>query len=150
MKPFERKREVLVPVLLYHNVGPFRPGTNPTLTIPVETFEEHVRWLKRQGYAGIRSSDWLAWCREGKGLPDKPVMLTFDDAYADCAEYALPILAQHGFNAAIFVVTDQIGGANSWSRKNRGATLPCMTEEQIRNWAARDFEFGSHTRTHPI
>jgi peptidoglycan/xylan/chitin deacetylase (PgdA/CDA1 family) len=149
MKPFKRKRDVLVPVILYHNVGPFRPGTNPALTIPVETFEEHIRWLKRHGYTGIRSSDWLAWCRDGKELPHKPVMLTFDDAYADCAEYALPILARHGFHAAIFVVTGQIGGTNAWSRKNLGAALPCMTEEQIRRWAAQGFEFGSHTHTHP-
>jgi len=35
MKPFERKRYVLVPVILYHNVGPFRPGTNPALTVGV-------------------------------------------------------------------------------------------------------------------
>lgn len=148
--PSAHYRDVRVPVLLYHNVGPFRPGTNPSVTISTEAFEKHIHWLKRHGYVGIRPTDWLAWCREGKPLPKKPVMLTFDDAYADCEEYALPLLAKHGFTATIFVVTNWVGGTNVWSQKKYSVTLPCMTEEQILTWAALGFEFGSHTRTHPV
>lgn len=148
-KNLEREFGAFVPVLLYHNVGPYRRGTVPSLTISPKKFEKHVRWLKRHGYVGIRPSDWVAWCRDGKELPSKPVMLTFDDAYADCAEDALPILKRYDFGSAVFVVTDQIGGTNAWDEKCGRATLHCMTAEQIRRWSTNGIEFGAHSRTHP-
>lgn len=148
-KNFQREFAVRLPVLLYHHVGPDRPGTYPGLTVSPRRFENQVQWLKRRGYVGIRPSDWLAWCREGKPLPKKPVLLTFDDAYADIAEYALPLLKKYGFGAGVFVVTEQIGGTNAWDEKTGSATLRCMTAEQIREWAAQGVEFGAHSRTHP-
>jgi len=138
-----------LPVLLYHHVGPPRAGTPPGLTISPERFEGQVRWLSKRGYAGIRPSDWLAWCREGKPLPKKPVLLTFDDAYADLAEYALPVLRRYNFGATVLIVTGQIGGENRWDQADGSAPLPLMTAAQIREWAAQGIEFGAHSRTHP-
>jgi glycosyltransferase involved in cell wall biosynthesis/peptidoglycan/xylan/chitin deacetylase (PgdA/CDA1 family) len=137
------------PVLLFHNVGPKRPGIEPTLTIPSAQFERQILWLKRNGYTGIRASDWLAWLRGEKQLPRKPVVITFDDAYTDIAEHALPVLSKHGFSSTVFVVTNQIGGSNVWDQKNGSAALACMNAEQIRHWDAQGIEFGAHSRTHP-
>jgi peptidoglycan/xylan/chitin deacetylase (PgdA/CDA1 family) len=137
-----------LPVLLYHHVGPAIPGIVPGLTVAPRSFERHVRWLARRGFTGIRPADWLRWCREGKGLPRKPVLLTFDDAYADLVEHALPVLRRYGFGAAVYVVTGQVGGTNTWDEARGFATLPLMTAEQISEWAARGIEFGAHSRTH--
>ena len=139
---------VRLPVLLYHHVGPPRPGTYPSLTVSPRRFERHVRWLARQGYTGIRASDWLHWRREGKPLPPKPVLLTFDDAYADVAEYALPILRRHGLGAVVFVPTGEIGGINRWDSDRGSGTHLLMTAEQIQYWSSQGIEFGSHSRTH--
>jgi peptidoglycan/xylan/chitin deacetylase (PgdA/CDA1 family) len=138
-----------LPALLYHRVGPPRQGTHPQLTVSPEQFERQVRWLVRRGYVGIRPSDWLAWRREGKALPAKPILLTFDDAYADTAEYAFPILKRYGFSAVVFVVTSQVGGTNAWDVAKGSGTLRLMTAEQIRHWASQGIEFGAHSRTHP-
>ena len=143
-----REFGVRLPVLTYHHVGPPRPGSRPGLTIPAERFERQVRWLARRGYVGIRPSDWLEWCRKGKQLPPRPVLLTFDDAYADLADYALPVLRRHGFGAAVFVVTGQVGGTNKWDEACGSATHRLLTAEQIRDWAAQGIEFGAHSRTH--
>lgn len=145
---FRRVLGMKLPVLLYHNVGPPRPRTLPQLTISPKQFEKQVRRLARMGYAGIRPSDWLRWCHEGTPLPDKPILLTFDDAYADLADYALPLLRQYGFGAAVFVVTRQVGGTNVWDEQRGIGTLRLMTAEQIRHWAAQGIEFGAHSRTH--
>ena len=80
-------------VLLYHHIGPPRPDTLSDLTVSPEKFERHVRWLARRGFVGIRPSDWLRWLRDGTGLPNKPILFTFDDGYADIADYALPVSA---------------------------------------------------------
>ena len=137
-----------LPVLLYHHVGPLRAGAVPGLTVSPQRFERQVRWLARRGYAGIRPADWAAWRRDGKPLPAKPVLLTFDDAYADLAEHALPVLRRYGFGAVVYVVTGQVGGTNAWDEARGFATLRLMTAEQIRYWATQGIEFGAHSRTH--
>ena len=136
------------PSAMYHHVGPAWPGSYESLTVSPEKFERQIRWLACQGYNGIKPSDWLRWLREGTGLPEKPILITFDDAYLDTAEYALPILQRFGFGAAVFVVTHQIGGTNAWDEAQGCATLRLMNAEQIQYWAERGIEFGAHSRTH--
>jgi peptidoglycan/xylan/chitin deacetylase (PgdA/CDA1 family) len=70
-------------------------------------------------------------------------MFTFDDAYADCATYAFPVLERFGFQSAVFVISGQLGGLTNWDG------LPVMTMEQIHYWNAHGVEIGAHTRTHP-
>ena len=137
------------PVIMYHHVGPSRPGTYPDLTVSPEQFERQIRWLAKRGYVGILPSDWLRWRRKGTGLPEKPILLTFDDAYDDTAQFALPILRRYGFGAAVFVVTERLGGTNTWDEADGCGSLQLMTAEQIRSWAEQGIEFGAHSRTHP-
>ena len=136
------------PGLMYHHVGPSRPGTYREMTVSPQQFKRQIGWLARQGYVGIRPSDWLRWLREGTGLPDKPILLTFDDSLADIAEYALPVLREYGFGAAVFVVTGRLGGTNTWDEAQGCGTLRLMTAEQVRSWSAQGIEFGAHSRTH--
>jgi len=147
-KNFHSEFAVRLPVLLYHHVGPPQPGTPPSLTVSPSKFERQIRWLARRGYQGICPSDWLRWRNEGKGLPCKPVLLTFDDGYADLAEYALPVLRRYGFGAAVYIVTGQLGGTNAWDEARGCGTHRLMTAEQICHWAAQGIEFGAHSRTH--
>lgn len=137
-----------LPVLLYHHVGPSRPGTFPELTVSAERFERHLRWLVRRGYVGIRPADWLDWSRKAGSLPRRPVLLTFDDAYADLTEHALPLLRQYDFGGAVFVVTGRIGDENRWDQVRGSQRHRLMTARQIREWAGYGIEFGAHSRTH--
>jgi peptidoglycan/xylan/chitin deacetylase (PgdA/CDA1 family) len=136
------------PGLGYHHIGPSRPGTYRALTVSPEQFERQIRWLAGRGYVGIRPSDWLRARKENTELPAKPILITFDDAYEDTAEYALPILRRFGFGAAVFVVTERIGGTNTWDEAKGCGRLQLMTEEQIRYWSGEGIEFGAHSRTH--
>jgi peptidoglycan/xylan/chitin deacetylase (PgdA/CDA1 family) len=138
-----------LPVLLYHRIGPAVADAHPELNITPAQFERQLRWLARNGYTGIRPSDWLAWRQDGKALPEKPVLLSFDDAYADLVEHAFPLLRRYGFSAVVFVVTAHIGGTNRWDESQGVAPFPLMTAEQIREWAGRGIEFAAHSRTHP-
>jgi peptidoglycan/xylan/chitin deacetylase (PgdA/CDA1 family)/glycosyltransferase involved in cell wall biosynthesis len=147
-KAFQSEFGMRLPALLYHHVGPLRPGAVSGLTISPERFERHVRWLARRGYTGICPADWLRWRREGEGLPDKPILLTFDDGYADLAEYAFPVLRRYGFGAGVYVVTGQLGGTNAWDEAGRAVTHRLLTAEQIRCWATQGMEFAAHSRTH--
>lgn len=138
-----------VPVFMYHHIGPYPPGCCEGLSITPEVFERQIRWLARRGFNTIRTADWMAWIREAKPLPTKPLLLTFDDAYADTARHALPVLQRYGFSGVLFVVTTTIGGTNAWDEAVGYPTLRIMTAEEIRYWAGQGIEFGAHTRTHP-
>ena len=147
-KAWEREFNRRAPGLVYHHVGPSRPGTYGWLTVSPKRFERQIKWLARRGYVGIKPSDWLHWRNEGKPIPRKPILITFDDAYADTAEHALPILLRYGFSAAVFVVTERLGATNTWDEAKGSGTHRLMTAEQIRYWAGQGIEFGAHSRTH--
>lgn len=136
------------PVLMYHHVGPHRPGTLRGLTVSGRRFERQIRWLARSGYAGIRPLQWLRAINDDVALPAKPVIITFDDAYADIAEFALPVLLRYGFGGCAFVVTGLVGGTNRWDEAQGIGTLRLLNADQIRYWAEKGIEFGAHSRTH--
>jgi peptidoglycan/xylan/chitin deacetylase (PgdA/CDA1 family) len=71
----------------------------------------------------MRHSVRREWCSARD--PDKPVLLTFDNAYADIAEHALLVLYEYGLQGVVFVITGQPGGSTVWEG------LRLMTMEQI-------------------
>jgi peptidoglycan/xylan/chitin deacetylase (PgdA/CDA1 family) len=137
-----------LPVLLYHRVGRSAGDRHRELTVPPRAFERHVRWLVRRGFRAITASDWNAWRTGSRSLPRKPVLLTFDDAYSDLAEYAFPILERHGFGANVFVVSGELGGRASWQADPDLARLPLLSPEQLRQVGEEGIEVGAHGRTH--
>lgn len=138
-----------LPVLMYHHVGPPQADSEPALFVSAGRFEVHLRYLAERGYMAIRPSDWTAWIREGKPLPAKAVLLTFDDAIADLHQYVFPLLEQYGFPAVVYVPTNCVGKGNLWNVSQGYKWRPCLTAEQIRYWSTRGIEFGAHSRNHP-
>ncbi len=131
-------------VLLYHHIGYPAPGTEHlSLTVSPAKFRRQMRWLKWRGYTPVTPARWLGWCSRGEPLPRKPVILTFDDAFADIARYALPVLERYGFASCIFVISGQSAQALSWEG------MPVMTVASLVEWKARGVEIGAHTQTHP-
>ena len=142
--PFRAASRRRLSVLLYHHIGDPKPGTSHlSLTVSPAKFRRHVRWLRLRGYNAVTPSQWLAYCATGSPLPRKPIMFTFDDAYADCGVFAFPVLEQFGFESVVYVISDRIGGATSWDG------LPVMNLEQLQFWESHGVEIGAHTRTHP-
>ena len=132
-----------LPILMYHNIGPLREGFDRYLTVSPEMFERQLQWLKKHGYTPIHSSDWIAYHRDGTTLPEKPILLTFDDAYADIVEFRIPLLIKYGLAGTVFVVSDEIGGTNKWDLHLGLSEQPLMSESQIREWADIGIEFGA-------
>ena len=147
-RAFRTQFGLRLPVLLYHHVGPLHAGTESGLTISPVQFERQLRWLAKRDYVGISPSQWLAWRFEGCPLPNKPVLLTFDDAYRDLVSYAFPPLRRCGFSAGVFVVTALTADGDGREPAREWAGHPVMTRTEIQEWATRGIEFGAHSRTH--
>jgi peptidoglycan/xylan/chitin deacetylase (PgdA/CDA1 family) len=140
--------EPTIVALLYHHVGPVREETCKGLTVLPQAFSRQIATLSAMGYRAVLPDDWVA-CIRGQGeIPDRSVMITFDDAYADLAEFALPVLEKHGYPATVFVPTSLVGGELRCNPRQPGPRLAIMSREQISKWSNRGVTFGSHSRTH--
>ena len=109
------------------------------LSVSPDRFREHVAYLKDAGYAAVTLDDLLYALAQGRALPPKPVILTFDDGYRDNYENAFPALRNAGFVATFFIITDFVTEARP----------QYMSWGQIEEMAAAGQQFGSHSRNHP-
>ncbi|MBI3289671.1 MAG: polysaccharide deacetylase family protein, partial [Elusimicrobia bacterium] len=92
-------RHTLIPILLYHGIS----RGDRSDSIPVESFRGQMRALKQKGYQALTVSD-LDLILRGKGsLPEKPILITFDDGRADSFENADPVLKEVGYRVTMFV-----------------------------------------------
>jgi len=146
---FHREFAMRLPVLCYHHVGQKLPRSWPLMTISPEVFQRQIEWLAGEGYKGIHAADWLAWTRQGAALPEKPVLITFDDGYSDLVDRAIPVLERFGFKATIFIVSQHMGGASTWDVPLGHPSRPLMTAEEVRECPSHGIEIGAHSRTHP-
>jgi len=81
-----------------------RPDAEPYV-VPPEEFAAQLDYLREEGYTTITPQDY-ARARKGKQeLPEKPVILSFDDGYEDNYTNAYPILKKYNLKATIFIVT---------------------------------------------
>jgi peptidoglycan/xylan/chitin deacetylase (PgdA/CDA1 family) len=146
---FRREFAMRLPVLCYHHVGEKLPRSWPLMTVSPEVFRHQIEWLAQRGYTGIHAADWLTWTRQGTALPEKPVLITFDDGYSDLLDHAIPVLERFGFKATIFIVSQHIGGASAWDVPLGHPSRPLMTAEQVQECPSHGIEIGAHSRTHP-
>jgi peptidoglycan/xylan/chitin deacetylase (PgdA/CDA1 family) len=127
-----------VPTLTYHHVRDLQPGDPPTLrniSCPRELFTAHLRLLRERGFETVTFLDLQAFLEGKRTLPDRPVVLTFDDGYDDNWP-AFQELERHGMKGVFFVVTSALGAEGRLSR------------EQLKTMADRGMEIGSHSVSH--
>jgi peptidoglycan/xylan/chitin deacetylase (PgdA/CDA1 family) len=141
------KRVNGIPVLMYHQISdPAQAGSK--LAVRPAAFAGQVRYLSDHGYTTV-SAGQLAAALAGPGpeLPPNPVVLTFDDGYADFHTEALPRLREHGFTATVFVTTGWVADAGPHAG---GTPLgPMLSWSQIGEAAAAGIEIAAHSHTHP-
>ncbi|MNV66010.1 Poly-beta-1,6-N-acetyl-D-glucosamine N-deacetylase precursor [compost metagenome] len=104
-----------VPILLYHSVSGEK---GDPLKIEPSRFEEEMTYLKNEGYHSINFKELQEGWGNGRTLPPKPIIITFDDGYEDNYTAAYPILLKTGMKATIFAVTGSIGtpGRLTWQQ----------------------------------
>jgi peptidoglycan/xylan/chitin deacetylase (PgdA/CDA1 family) len=138
-----------VAVLMYHSVsaevrGKFRPfSVEPLL------FEEHMATLADHGCHVMSVAQLIAFRSQHDFLPERTVVLTFDDAFTDFHEAALPVLVRHGFDATLYVPTGYVGGTSTWLWKEGQTHKPVLSWAGLAEIAASGIEVGSHSHSHP-
>ena len=94
---------IKLPILMYHAVVPDRYSAD-AYTIKIKDFTADLDYIESGGYTTVLPSEVIAYC-EGRGeLPEKPIMITFDDGFCGVKNLALPELEKRGQRAAVAVV----------------------------------------------
>jgi peptidoglycan/xylan/chitin deacetylase (PgdA/CDA1 family) len=137
-----------VAALLYHHVGPLREQSCRGLTVSRDAFARQMKTLAALGFRTISAADWIAYTRGGASPGSRCFMITFDDAYADLVENALPVLLDAGYTATVFVPTALAGTRLPCSPRDSRAALEVMSRNQIAEWSGKGIAFGAHSRSH--
>jgi peptidoglycan/xylan/chitin deacetylase (PgdA/CDA1 family) len=130
-----------VPVLMYHYISAVPPEQANDrfavdLRVPPDLFEQHLVYLESHGYTTISVPRLWDALNGGAALPERPVILTFDDGYADAYTNAFPLLRKHRVVGTFFVTCNLIGRPGY------------MTWDQVRELDAAGMDIQSHAMDH--
>lgn len=139
-----------IPVLMYHKIGiPPANSKLKKLWVSPKMFARQVDWLLANGYTPIHFADLDRGMKGQAELPEKPVLITFDDGYKNNYLHAYPILKERNAKGNIFLVYNTIGKSNLWHDPVSEAWIEMLTWEQIDELLKSGvFDVGSHTMNH--
>ncbi|GAA0535472.1 hypothetical protein GCM10010172_15890 [Paractinoplanes ferrugineus] len=136
-----------VRVVAYHGVEQVDDPRIGQYSVAPELFEKQMDALSGAGYTFITGNDLLEHL-DGRPLKPRSVLLTFDDAYESLLTHAAPIMARHQAPGMICVVSDELGGYNSWDADSGAVKMPLLSTEQLDHMRRTGWEIESHTRRH--
>lgn len=135
-----------VPVFMYHSVTDHPVDATRSLSVSPRLLAEQLARLADCGFSGLTFSRLRDALVRGERLPDRAVVLTFDDGYDDFHSVALPLLERHGFPATVFVTTGWVRDAGVHAA---GRPLDRMLSwGQVAEASAAGVEIGAHSHSH--
>ena len=128
---------VSVPILLYHRLG---PAVVDGMTIKTSVFEEHLRYLRNNGYKVIRLRQLVDWyLKKGPPPPAKSVVIVEDDGHKSVFSDMLPLVKKYNVPVTVFIYPSAISNAKY-----------ALTWDQLRVLKQTGlFDFQGHTFWHP-
>lgn len=126
----------LIPVLTYHRII---PKASSIYDYTPEQLEGHLQYFKEHGYTPITALEMVEMLANPEQLPEKPVVLTFDDGHKSHYTTVFPLLKKYGYRATFFVYTDVIAEK---SEKQ-------LTWDELRTMGQQGMDIQSHTKSHP-
>src|SRR5947209_2756890 len=133
-------RTEMVPVFIYHHVKHLKPNEDAIergLTILPAQFLTQMRKLLAAGFHTVTAARLIGSLRAGASLPTRPVVLTFDDGYADVFTNVYPVLLRLRLTATFFIVPGFLGRSRY------------LTWNQVLTMARHGMDIEAHTLTHP-
>jgi len=133
--PAEILQKAEVPVLCYHRISESAKGD---YSVSPATFEAHMKVLADSGFRSVLPNQLYDYLVFNNPLPEKPVMISFDDSRTEHFTVAAPIMEKYGFRGAFFIMTI------TYNKKNY------MSTEQIKELAEKGHTIGLHSWDHTM
>ncbi len=129
---------IRVSILGYHDIAEKQPET--AMRIHTSKFRKQMETIQQLGYKVISLDEFNAWKKDGKTIPAKSLLITFDDGWKSVYTEAFPVLKQLGFPFTIFLYKNYVDGGG------KALTTP-MIQEML---ASGIMSIGSHSVSHPF
>jgi len=138
-----------IKVLMYHRIVNDKAVSQKHWTsLHVDDFRKQLSLLDQWGYTALSLRDYQMFLDGKLDLPNKPVILTFDDGYLDFYQCAYPLLHEFGFKAVVFVLGERKIKSNFWDERLGIGGAPLMDGRHILELHEEGFEIGSHSLSH--
>lgn len=131
-------------VLMYHHVLPeaqVGKYAGNSIVTTAEAFKQQLDWLCAEGFTTVTPAALDAFLYDGDALPEKAVLITFDDGYLSNAEIAYPLLKERGMCATVFLVTGHLAE----TRQRFDPRLVQMLDAETIQETADVFTYACHT-----
>lgn len=138
-----------LPILVYHAVSDDATSQFGPYAVSPGRFAEHMAILQDLGCVTLTLSDAARLLFDRASLPERAVVLTFDDAFCDFAQHAFPTLMEAGFTATLFVPSAYVGSTSRWLIREGEDQRPVMSWSEIQSVAEAGIEVGAHSHRHP-
>ena len=130
-----------LPILMYHNVSD-NENLSKGLTISASKLENQFRYLTDHNYKSFHLSE----LEKRKEIPERSIVITFDDVTENQLLYAVPLLLKYNLKATFFIPFSYIGKTDQWNALGADAEK-IMTLEQLKN-LDNSIELGYHSYKH--
>jgi peptidoglycan/xylan/chitin deacetylase (PgdA/CDA1 family) len=135
-----------IPILMYHAVSDDPSAATRSLSVRPSMLAAQLALLRAENFTALTFTALAQALRNGGALPERPIVLTFDDGYADFHREALPLLTRYGFPATVFVTTGWVADAGAYAA---GKPLDRMlTWSQIDEVHSAGIEVAAHSHSH--
>ena len=131
----------IVPILMYHHLEELPQNATElqrTWTVAPKNFQAQIEWLAQRGYHTITMAQLVAHLKQRQPLPTKPIIISFDDGWADAYTIAFPILKKNGMIGTFFIYTNPLDRSKAY-----------VSWAQLQEMAAAGMDIQGHTLSHP-
>lgn len=100
---------ITIPILIYHQIRDYTSSDSQNDRVyitPIQEFLDEMDYIAQSGYTTLSFDDVYDFLLQGKILPEKSVILTFDDGTISQYDHAFPVLKKYNFTATFFVFTN--------------------------------------------
>ena len=137
-----------LPVLLYHSVSDAASSEVARYAITPRVFDGHMRHLAEEGYSSMTVTQLLPVLQGSAVLPERPVLVTFDDGFRDFLTNARPVMQRHGIVSTLYATTGFLGDGEAPGTNRSGDEM--LSWSELAEVVRQGVEVGGHTHSHPM
>lgn len=138
-----------IPVLMYHRIGDPSTDWDSHYSVTPRNFTQQMGKLARKGYRACSLGEFLSWLDQSKPLPEKTVLITFDDGFCGVHDHAAPVLRELNWPYTVFMVSDKLGQPADWSTHDLAdRSRQLMNRGELEGLLSAGASIQSHSASH--